>query len=220
MLCIYICRPDISKDILKDILKDIFTVLPHLKPRCRAPATPLRSTRLRARTISTMDTRYILTMMNIWYLNTFYSPSNSHKLHYGYSVYTDHDGVEEYMISEYSYSHDLHNGYSVTDGYYLKFHSHKLVKLFFFSRYQITPSWGFTGLKTDLIPRCFWPGQQCLFLSQCLSPSAAPGTLPCHLCDVGYPLMWSIWCRVPCHVTYVMSGIMSIMINLCSDDDI
>ena len=64
-MCIYICCQDILKDILKDNSKDIFNVLPHLSPRCRAPATPLRFTRLLTHTISTMDTRYILTMMNI-----------------------------------------------------------------------------------------------------------------------------------------------------------
>ena len=48
------------------------------------------------------------------------------------------------------------------------------------------------------VPRCFWPGQQCLCLSQCLLPSAAPGILSCEVGDVGYLVMWCVWCRVSC----------------------
>ena len=48
------------------------------------------------------------------------------------------------------------------------------------------------------VPRCFWPGQQCSSLSQCLSPSAAPGILSCEVGDVGYLVMWCVWCRVSC----------------------
>ena len=64
--------------------------------------------------------------------SALHPPSNSHILHYGYSVYTDHDGVwwiNDIWIYFYppSNSHNLHYGYSVTDGYFLKPRSHKLV---------------------------------------------------------------------------------------------
>ena len=95
------------------------------------------------------------------------------------------------MISEYSYSHDLHNGYSVTDGYYLKFHSHKLVKLFFFLDTKSLHPEVSLASKPILSQGAFGLGS-----SACFSLSVS------HL----------LLRQVSCHVKYVMLGI-----NLCED---
>ena len=135
--------------------------------------------------------------------SALHPPSNSHNLHYGYSVYTDRDGFDEYMISEFFYppsnSNNLRYGCSATDGYFPKSHSHKLVKLFFFLDIKTLHPKVSMASKPIISQGAFGLGSSARFslsvshllLRQvsCHVMYVMSGILSCKVCDVGYPVI-------------------------------